>query len=89
MTTDGQPFMCSKHGIDYRITCDECNDKYTKFSEQVTQVRIANYREQAQKEGRICKVCGCIKKDKDWCPVCERRNASKRGIEHLKTEKPL
>ena len=31
LTLDGQQFMCRKHGLDYRVTCDECVMKYAKF----------------------------------------------------------
>ena len=30
-----QEFGCKKHGIDYRITCEECQINYEKFSKIV------------------------------------------------------
>jgi hypothetical protein len=31
-SVDGKTLMCAKHGLEYRITCDECQEKYGKFS---------------------------------------------------------
>jgi hypothetical protein len=28
---DGKEFSCSKHEIDYRICCEECQDKWKLF----------------------------------------------------------
>lgn len=32
---DGQQFMCEKHGLDYRLLCDECREKQKKFKKIV------------------------------------------------------
>jgi len=29
---DNKQFECSKHSIDYRLLCEECEKKYKKFS---------------------------------------------------------
>jgi len=39
----GDTFECKKHGLDYRICCEECQEKYEKFS-IVTQRMILNTR---------------------------------------------
>ncbi len=31
-TIQGKQFMCDKHDLDYRIGCEECQDKYQKLS---------------------------------------------------------
>lgn len=33
MTIGGEKFMCKKHGLSYRILCEECQDKFKKFNE--------------------------------------------------------
>ena len=30
-TVNGDQFMCVKHGIDYRICCEDCQDRYQEF----------------------------------------------------------
>ncbi len=32
MTIDGKRFMCEKHGLSYRILCEECQEKFEKFN---------------------------------------------------------
>ena len=39
---DGKELMCSKHEIDYRITCDECQEKYKKFSKIAREMAKSN-----------------------------------------------
>jgi hypothetical protein len=36
---DGTEFMCEKHGIDYRIVCDECQLKYVKLMKLIMESR--------------------------------------------------
>jgi hypothetical protein len=38
--------------------------------------QIADYRELAKKEGRICQRCGRANKVKDFCPSCNRTRNS-------------
>ena len=40
---------------------------------QAVQKRLDEYRAKAEKEGRICKVCGRANKNKDFCPSCTHR----------------
>ena len=35
MKIEGKQFMCKKHGLDYRIACEECQEKYEKFSKVI------------------------------------------------------
>ena len=36
-------YECVKHGIDYRITCDACQEKYEKISKIIqNQINIHN-----------------------------------------------
>jgi transcriptional regulator NrdR family protein len=37
-------FGCSKHNIDYRISCEECNEKWANF-EKVTSAMIEDSQE--------------------------------------------
>ena len=30
-TIQGKQFMCKTHDLDYRICCEECQEKYKKF----------------------------------------------------------
>ena len=40
MNKDGKQFMCGKHGIDYRITCDECQTKHEELTQTLEEARI-------------------------------------------------
>lgn len=31
MRIKGELFLCDEHGLDYRICCDECQEKYLLF----------------------------------------------------------
>ena len=33
---DGEQFECEKHKIDYRIACEECQEKSEKLKEAIT-----------------------------------------------------
>lgn len=33
--TKGESFECLQHGLDYRIACDDCQEKYANFSSLV------------------------------------------------------
>ncbi len=41
-------FLCSKHDLDYRIACEECNDKFIKFLE-LTKETIKDNRKKNKK----------------------------------------
>ncbi len=32
MRINGEQFWCEKHGLDYRLLCEECREKQKKFS---------------------------------------------------------
>ena len=35
----GDKFMCRKHDLDYRITCEECQEKFKFFQKAITKTR--------------------------------------------------
>ena len=45
ITVDGEVFMCEKHGLDYRIVCKECQEKYEKFSKITSEIIKINRKE--------------------------------------------
>ena len=73
------------NGSAYSDWCEKEED-YLKEFEAEAEAKIAGYYAKATLEGRICKVCGFASDKVGWCTVCERRNASKRGLENLKTK---
>ena len=52
ITVDGKHFQCGKHGIDYRICCEECQEKHEKFSKLTLRMRLdvveKNYTKEAK-----------------------------------------
>ena len=38
MNFDGIEFECKQHGIDYRIACEDCNEKWLKFAEVMVEI---------------------------------------------------
>ena len=45
---DGREFMCPVHGLDYRMTCERCNDCYERFMKVCTKIVKANQKEYAR-----------------------------------------
>jgi len=40
MNKDGKQFMCDKHGLDYRIICNDCQEKNELFMQTLEEMRI-------------------------------------------------
>lgn len=40
MNHDGKEFICTKHGLDYRIICDECKEKNDHLMQVLEEQRI-------------------------------------------------
>ena len=42
MNIDGIEFECKQHGIDYRIACEDCNEKWAKFEKVMIDIAENN-----------------------------------------------
>lgn len=65
MNIQGKELICSIHELDYRIACEECQEKATKFF-KITRKMIAQSSEIARKGGEATLKKYGEKKMREW-----------------------